>query len=115
MSINQIKLSDFQFWKYDFKIGNKNCKTGEISPCITEVNWFTPIGFTKNNSLIVVDIKGKKQWIKEEFWNSSSSPYWKQNSNYGILVRLKTEVLEYTEMVKIMMTIKRYDQDINNQ
>jgi hypothetical protein len=111
---NGIKLNDFQFWKHDFKISNQDMRTFEITPRITELNWFTPIGFTKNNSLIVIDVKGKKQWIKEDFWNSSSSPYWKQNPNYGIFVRVKNEQLEYTEMVKIMMTVKRYDQDLNN-
>jgi len=112
--MNNIKLSDFQFWKYDFKIANKNERTGEITPRITELNWFTPIGFTKNNSLIVIDIKGKKQWVKEEFYNSSSSDFWKKNDNYGILVRNKTQEINPTKLISAVFSINANKQEINN-
>lgn len=109
---NNINLNDFQFWKYDFKTVNRQLRTGNITPNVTELDWFTPIGFTKNNSLIVLDIKGKKQWIKEEFWNSSNSPFWKTNDRYGILVRFKDEPINWVEIAEKIAYIKAQE-DLN--
>ena len=48
IDLSEIKLNDFEFWKVDFKKVFKNETTGQISKIVTKLNWFTPIGFTKN-------------------------------------------------------------------
>ena len=108
-----IKLSDFEFWKVDFKTELKNTRTGETKPSVQQLSWFEPIGFTRNNSLIVIDVKGKKQWIKEEYWNSSSSPYWKTNDNYGILVRLKPDEPDESKIIAAIFDIKSRNNDLD--
>ena len=103
---NEIRLSDFEFWMINFK--------NVIGPSVSKVMWFTPIGFSKNESLIVVDTKGKKHWIKKEFWESSSSPYWKINNDSGILVRLKTEQFEPQDLLIAVAKIRMNRNDFNN-
>ena len=114
IDVSEIKLNDFEFWKVDLKKVLKNETTGQISKIVTKLNWFTPIGFTKNCSLIVFDIKGKKQWIKHEYWDSSSSPYWKVNDDYAIVVRLKIDIPNDIQLLAIMAEIKKNDLSTNN-
>ena len=111
MNYTDIKLSDFQFWKYDFLIADQNVRTLEIKPRIREVHWFTPIRFSHNNSLVVIDVKGKTHWIKQEFWDSSSSPFWKVNDKYGIMVRLKCEELNFDDMIQVFNVLFNKDSD----
>jgi hypothetical protein len=100
----ELKLDEFEFYRVDFLYEEHNLRTGEVMPVVKKINWFKVVGLTKNFSLVVIDIKGKKQWVKQEFYNSSSSPYWKKNHRYGILVRAKTE--EIDEIKKIAIFFK---------
>lgn len=103
-----IKIDDFDFYKYDFIFKQQNCKTGIISNIITKVDWLLPIKFTKSNSLVLEDKYGNLLYVPKNCWDSIDSPYFKQNSKYGLFARLKNLDVEYDEIIKIMSTIKKY-------
>jgi hypothetical protein len=89
---NGIEANNFEFWKRSFGF---SVKTGGIvvtEPRWSKVNWYRVTGLSQNNFLIVENNFGKKIYIKEDFWNSSSSPFWKENNEYGILIRIRFDL-----------------------
>lgn len=85
---NRITVNEIQFWKHDFGHNLKNLTTGVVAPSFTRVYWYTVIGITENESIVVVNNKSKKKmYIKPEYYNTDST-YWYETNNFGMLVRI---------------------------
>lgn len=89
--INLPPLRDFEFFIVEYN------KTEIIR--IKEYYCYMAIGYTKNFSLIIKDIFGKKYWIKEKFWNSSESPLWKNKNGSGVMIRFKIEEMTPSKLL----------------
>jgi len=98
---------EFKIWKVDF--AREYVKTGE--PVISEVNYFTILGISMNGSLVLSDNYGKKRWIKDEYFNSSWSPIWKEtrNKTYGFIIREQPMDVDLTEQLAFLAVRNRND------
>jgi hypothetical protein len=102
---NNIALNNIEFWRLNYGMESiYNKEDGSTTTIVKKQNWqkvnyYTIIGMSENNSFVVIDKFGKKDWIKEEFYNSSSSPFWKEKDKYSILVRIKHDLTETENLI----------------
>jgi len=87
----------FKIWKVTFQTHENDLK-------IREVDYFRVIGISRKGSLVIEDNFGKKRWIKEEYFNSTNSPIWKESINkpYGYIIREQQNNVDITKGIAFM-------------
>ena len=76
---------EFKIWEIIHNHGEETIKV---------CNYLEPIGFSKNDSLVVIDKFGKKRWIKPEFFNSTEAPLWRVGKRFYVI----REVLDHSDL-----------------